>query len=88
MSINFKVGCLTRLGIKPESAASESNALTTLPSELLMLRVLLYSAGHAQTSQVEIHDVEASTRTERGKLFPRLPEQNSFEFRRQITELL
>ena len=39
MSINFKVIGLTRLGIKPESTASEADALTTRPSELLKLGV-------------------------------------------------
>ena len=35
MNTNFKVIGLTPLGIKPKSTASEADALTTRPSELL-----------------------------------------------------
>ena len=35
MNTNFKVIGLTRLGIKPKSAAPETDAITTRPSELL-----------------------------------------------------
>ena len=35
VNTNFKVIGLTRLGIKPQSTASETDALTTRPSELL-----------------------------------------------------
>ena len=34
MNTNFQVIGLTRLGIKPESTAQETDALTTRPSEL------------------------------------------------------
>ena len=34
MNTNFKVVCLTRLGIKPKSTVTEVDALTTRPSEL------------------------------------------------------
>ena len=34
MNTNFKVIGLTRLGIKPESTAQETDALTTRPSEV------------------------------------------------------
>ena len=37
MNSSFKVIGLTRLGIKPECAAPEADALTTRPSELLIL---------------------------------------------------
>ena len=37
MNTNFKVICLTRLGIKSESAAPEADALTTRPRKLLSL---------------------------------------------------
>ena len=36
MNTNFKVIGLTRLGIKTQSTASEADALTTRPSELLI----------------------------------------------------
>ena len=36
MNSNFKVIGLTRLGIKPESTAPESDVLTTRPSELFL----------------------------------------------------
>ena len=35
VNTNFKVICLTRLGIKPESTAPGADALTTRRSELL-----------------------------------------------------
>ena len=37
MNINFKVIGLTRVGIKPKSIASEADALTSRPSELLKM---------------------------------------------------
>ena len=36
MNTNFKLIALTRLGIKPESTALETDALTTRPPELLV----------------------------------------------------
>ena len=39
MNTNFKVIGLTRLRIKPESAATEADAFITRPPELLLIRV-------------------------------------------------
>ena len=41
VNTNFKVIGLTRLGIKPESAAPEANALTTRPFELCLNDLIL-----------------------------------------------
>ena len=38
MNTNFKVISLTRLGMKPESTAPDTDALTTWPSEQLLKR--------------------------------------------------
>ena len=38
MNTNLKVIGLTRLGIKPESAAQEADALTTRPSKLFFFK--------------------------------------------------
>ena len=43
VNTNFTVNGLTRLLIKPESTASEANALTTRPFELLSLVVLSHT---------------------------------------------
>ena len=42
MNTNFKAIGLTRLGIKPEFAAPEANALTTRPSDLLLLAITAF----------------------------------------------
>ena len=40
MNTNFKVIGLTQFGIKPKSTAPEADALTTRPSEQLLLNVI------------------------------------------------
>ena len=41
VNTNFKVISLTRIGMKPESAAPEADALTTWPSKLLRCVIVI-----------------------------------------------
>ena len=61
MNINFKVIALTRLGIKPESTAQETDVLyrTTRPSELLQHKEYAsVSLVHVQAEMSKITDHE------------------------------
>ena len=51
MNTNFKVIGLTRLAIKPESAAPETDALTIWPSELLKHKAKLDLHSHTWHQQ-------------------------------------
>ena len=51
VNINLKVIGLTRLGIKPESTASEADTLTTRPSELFVTHFQCFDGWDALNSK-------------------------------------
>ena len=52
MNSNFKVSGLTRLGIKPQSTASETD---TRPSKLLKLRIGFHDFGFGSDFEMLVH---------------------------------